>query len=84
MLCSNAGGKAVRPSECDVTWLDSTGHVMCFGCGVDDLVDCLHGKIERHKLALRPLCQLTQCLGRTYGENRSIPQDVSLLTLLRL
>lgn len=53
MLGSNASGKAVRPSECDITWLDTAGHIVCFGCRVDDLVNRLHGEIERHEFALR-------------------------------
>ena len=81
MLGGDTRGKAVRPSKCDITWLDPTGHVMCFGSGVDDLVDCLHGEIECHKLALRSLRQLTRRVGNGYGVDRSIPQDVSLLTL---
>ena len=81
MLGSDAGSKAVRASESNVTRLNPTGHVVCFGCGVDDLVDCLHGKIEGHEFTLASLCQLTRRLDSTHGEGRSIPRDVSLPTL---
>ena len=67
MLGSDAGSKAVRASESNVTRLNPTGHVVCFGCGVDDLVDCLHGKIEGHELTLASSCQLTRRLDSTYG-----------------
>ena len=81
MLGGDASGKAVRASKCDITWLDPTGHIMSFGRGIDDLVDGLHGEIEGHKLALKSSCQLTRRVGSRYGVDRSIPQDVSLLTL---
>ena len=52
MLCGNASRKAVRPSKGDVTRLDPTGHIMCLGCRVDDLINGLHGEVEGHEFAL--------------------------------
>ena len=68
MLSSDAGGKAVRPSEGDITWLDPTRHIVCFGCGVDNLVDCLHGEIECHKFALTSLFQLKRRMSSRCGK----------------
>ena len=59
MLGSDAGREAVGPSKCDITRLDPTGHIMCLGCRVDDLIDRLHGEIERHEFALKQSYQLT-------------------------
>lgn len=55
VLSSDTSGETVWSSEGDVAGLDTTRHVVCFCGGVDDLIDSLHGKVERHELALQ-LC----------------------------
>lgn len=52
VLGSNTRSKAVGASESNITWLDTAGHIVRFGRGVDDMVDCLHGKVEGHEFAL--------------------------------
>ena len=52
MLGCNTGSEAVRPTESYIARLDTTGHVVCFGGRVDDLINGLHGEIEGHELAL--------------------------------
>jgi hypothetical protein len=37
--------------------LDTSRHIMCFRCGIDDLIDSLHGEIKCHELALEMLRQ---------------------------
>lgn len=51
MLSCNTGSETVGTSESDVTWLDTTGHVVGLCGGVDDLVNGLHGEVEGHELA---------------------------------
>lgn len=51
VLSGHTLGEAVGSTECDVAWLDTTGHVVCLGGRVDDLVNGLHGKVEGHELA---------------------------------
>ena len=53
MLRSNTSRETIGATENDVTWLNTTGHVVSFGCGVDDLVNGLHGEVERHEFALQ-------------------------------
>lgn len=52
VLSSDTGSETVGSSESDVTRLNASGHVMCLRCGVDDLIDCLHGKVESHEFTL--------------------------------
>jgi hypothetical protein len=52
MLGGDTGGETVGAAEGDVAGLDTAGHVMCLRGRVDDLVDGLHGEVERHELAL--------------------------------
>lgn len=52
VLGGDTGGEAVGATEGDVAGLNAAGHVQGLGCGVDDLVDSLHGKVEGHELAL--------------------------------
>jgi hypothetical protein len=47
--------EAVGPAEGDVAGLDAAGHVVRLCGRVDDLVDGLHGEVERHELALSEL-----------------------------
>ena len=51
VLGSNTGGETVGTTEGDVAGLDTTGHVVSLGGGVDDLVNGLHGEVEGHELA---------------------------------
>ena len=37
---------------------------MCFGSGVDDLINSLHGEVEGHKFALHRFCQIMRCSSR--------------------
>jgi hypothetical protein len=53
MLGGDTGGETVGAAEGDVARLDTTGHVVGLGGGVDDLVDGLHGEVEGHELADR-------------------------------
>lgn len=53
MLSSHTGSGTVWTSESDVTWLDTTGHVQRLGGRVDDVVNGLHGEVERHELTNR-------------------------------
>lgn len=52
VLRRDARGEAVWTSEGDVARLDAAGHVVRLAGRVDDLVDCLHGKVEGHEFAL--------------------------------
>ena len=51
VLGSNTSGETVGTTEGDVAGLDTTGHVVSLGGGVDDLVNGLHGEVEGHELA---------------------------------
>lgn len=51
MLGGDTGGETVGSTESDVTWLNTTRHVVGLCSGVDDLVNGLHGKVEGHELA---------------------------------
>ena len=55
MLRSDTSSETVRPTEGDITGLNSTGHIMCFGGRVDDLVNGLHREVKGHKLALESI-----------------------------
>lgn len=55
MLGSDTSSETIGPTEGDVTGLDSTGHVVCFGCRVDDLVNGLHREVKGHELALESI-----------------------------
>lgn len=52
MLCSDTGREAVGTAEGDIAGLDTAGHVVGFRGGIDDLINCLHGEVESHELAL--------------------------------
>jgi hypothetical protein len=52
VLSGDTGGETVGTTESDVARLDTTGHVVGLGGGVDNLIDGLHGEIEGHELAL--------------------------------
>jgi hypothetical protein len=52
VLGGDTGGEAVGAAEGDVAGLDAAGHVVRLCGGVDDLVNGLHGEVERHELAL--------------------------------
>lgn len=52
VLGSDTGGETIGATEGDVAGLDTTGHVVCLCGRVDNLVNGLHGKVERHELAL--------------------------------
>ena len=51
MLCGHTLGETVWSTECDVTWLNTSRHVVGLRGGVDDLVNGLHGEVEGHELA---------------------------------
>ncbi len=50
VLGGNARGRAVRTAEHDRTAHLAARHIQRFRCRVDDLVDRLHGEVERHEL----------------------------------
>ena len=52
MLRSNTRCKAIGSAKCDITWLYSTGHVVCFGGRIDNLVNGLHGEVKGHEFTL--------------------------------
>lgn len=41
---------SVGPSEHNGHWLEAGGHIVGLCCGVDNLVDGLHGEVEGHEL----------------------------------
>jgi hypothetical protein len=51
VLSSDTRGETVGTTESDVARLNTTGHVVGLGGGVDDLVNGLHGEVEGHELA---------------------------------
>lgn len=55
MLCRNTRGETIGTAEGDVARLDAAGHVVCFRCGVDDVIDGLHGEVVGHEFALHEL-----------------------------
>lgn len=50
VLCSDSSRRPVGPPEDDGHRLQARWHVVGLGCGVDDLVDGLHGEVEGHEL----------------------------------
>jgi hypothetical protein len=58
VLGSDTGSETVGATEGDVAGLGTTGHVVRLCGGVDDLVNCLHGEVEGHELALSLLSDL--------------------------
>lgn len=61
VLCSHPSGRPVGASEDDGHRDGPRGHVARLGCRVDDLIDGLHGEVERHELAHRPQPCLLKC-----------------------
>lgn len=53
VLGSHASGRPVGAPEDDGHGDGPRGHVARLGSRVDDLIDCLHGEVERHELAHR-------------------------------
>ena len=51
VLGADASGHAVGSAEDNGALHDARGHVVGLGRRVDDVVNALHGKVERHKLA---------------------------------
>src|SRR5690606_17943005 len=64
VLGGDAGRGAVRPAKDDGAAHLSTGHVESLGCGIDNLVDRLHGEVESHELDDRSKAGK----GRAYAE----------------
>ncbi len=50
VLRPDAAGRAIGPAEDHRTAHLPARHVIGLGCGVDDMVDRLHGEVERHEL----------------------------------
>ena len=63
MLGGDAGRGPVGPPEDDGDGLAAGGHVVRLGCGVDDLVDGLHGEVEGHELTDGPETSLQGNIG---------------------
>ena len=53
MLSCDPSCKTIGTSKCDIAGLNTPRHVMSLGGGIDDLVNGLHGEVERHELALK-------------------------------
>lgn len=51
MLCADTSRGTIWPTEYDGHVHGAGRHVECFRCRIDDVIDCLHGEIERHEFA---------------------------------
>lgn len=72
MLRSYTSRKSVGATENNRAGLDTARHVMCLGCGVDDLVNGLHGEVKRHEPAH---CQLMYGVSELEDLERTRRQD---------
>ncbi len=52
VLRGHAGSETVGSTKGDIAGLDAARHVQRLGGGVDDLIDGLHGEVERHEFTL--------------------------------